>query len=208
LLFSRRRWLRPRRSQSDCVSSHLHVDGGVLAETAARSYKLSRAVSVTPTAHVPPSGRLGVSAAPFSRFALTVPEQTAKESGVPSTTPQAVDARLTRAAIFLVATINAGAASEAAVRSLCGDLASLIRGVGFRELDGGLSCVMGIGSTPGSNFGERRNRKTCTRSAKSAACITPSPPRATFSFISARRAWICVSSSRRESSRGSAPPSR
>jgi porphyrinogen peroxidase len=64
---------------------------------------------------------------------------------VPSTTPQAVDARLTRAAIFLVVTLGAGAEPEAAVRSLCGDLAALVRGVGFRAADGGLSCVMGIG---------------------------------------------------------------
>ncbi len=64
---------------------------------------------------------------------------------MPYTTPQAVDARLTRAAIFLVVTVNAGAEPEAAVRSLCGDLAALVRGVGFRAADGGLSCVMGIG---------------------------------------------------------------
>ena len=63
-----------------------------------------------------------------------------------STSPQAVDARLTRAAIFLVVTLGAGAESEAAARSLCGDLAALVRGVGFRSADGGLSCIMGIGS--------------------------------------------------------------
>ncbi|MGA9824053.1 MAG: Dyp-type peroxidase, partial [Methylocystis sp.] len=57
-----------------------------------------------------------------------------------------VDARLTRAAIFLVVTLGAGADSEAAARSLCGDLAALVRGVGFRSADGGLSCIMGIGS--------------------------------------------------------------
>jgi porphyrinogen peroxidase len=65
---------------------------------------------------------------------------------VPSTTPQAVDVGLTRAAIFLVVTINSGSGPEAVVRGLCGDLASLIRGVGFRASDGELSCVMGIGS--------------------------------------------------------------
>ena len=63
-----------------------------------------------------------------------------------STSPQAVDARLTRAAIFLVVTLSAGAESEAAARGLCGDLAALVRGVGFRATDGGLSCIMGIGS--------------------------------------------------------------
>jgi putative iron-dependent peroxidase len=59
---------------------------------------------------------------------------------------QAVDARLSRAAIFLVATMTPGAEAEAKVRSLSGELGALVRGVGFRSLDGGLSCVMGIGA--------------------------------------------------------------
>ncbi|MFY9837396.1 MAG: Dyp-type peroxidase [Xanthobacteraceae bacterium] len=53
---------------------------------------------------------------------------------------------LTRAAIFLVATINPGNASRAAVRSFCSDLPALLRAVGFRDIEGNLSCVMGIGS--------------------------------------------------------------
>jgi putative iron-dependent peroxidase len=65
---------------------------------------------------------------------------------VPSTTPQPVDARLTRAAIFLVATVNAEPAHEAAVRTLCGDVPALVRAVGFRAPDGRLSCVIGLGS--------------------------------------------------------------
>src|ERR1700735_300027 len=60
--------------------------------------------------------------------------------------PQPVNAPLTRAALFLVATINAGADPRAKVRSLCGDLASLARAVGFRAAEPGLSCVLGIGS--------------------------------------------------------------
>jgi putative iron-dependent peroxidase len=60
--------------------------------------------------------------------------------------PQPVNAPLTRAALFLVATVNPGAHPRAAVRSLCGDLASLVRAVGFRAMDAGLSCVLGIGS--------------------------------------------------------------
>src|ERR1700691_3123657 len=59
---------------------------------------------------------------------------------------QAVNAPLTRAAIFLVATLNPGADSCATLRSFCGDLAALFRAVEFRDLDGGLSCVMGVGS--------------------------------------------------------------
>jgi putative iron-dependent peroxidase len=59
---------------------------------------------------------------------------------------QPVAAPLTRAAIFLVVTINPGLENRAAVRSLCGDLAALLRAVEFRDLEGGLSCVMALGS--------------------------------------------------------------
>ena len=60
--------------------------------------------------------------------------------------PQAVVGTLTRAAIFLVATVNPGGASREAVRSFCGELPALLRAVGFRDIEGNLSCVMGIGS--------------------------------------------------------------
>src|SRR3977135_3612481 len=46
----------------------------------------------------------------------------------------------------LVVTVNAGPASESAMRALCGDLAGLLRAVGFRDLEGRLSCIMGFGS--------------------------------------------------------------
>src|ERR1700691_5117511 len=59
---------------------------------------------------------------------------------------QAVNAPLTRAAIFLVATLNPGADNCATLRSFCGDLSALFRAVEFRDLEGGLSCVMGFGS--------------------------------------------------------------
>ena len=60
--------------------------------------------------------------------------------------PQPIAAPLTRAALFLVATINPGAESAAQVRSLCADLASLTRAVGFRADDACLSCIMSLGS--------------------------------------------------------------
>jgi porphyrinogen peroxidase len=60
--------------------------------------------------------------------------------------PQVVVQPLTRAAIFLVVTINPGTTSRGVVRSLCGDLAGLVRAVGFRDIEGNLSCVMGFGS--------------------------------------------------------------
>jgi putative iron-dependent peroxidase len=65
---------------------------------------------------------------------------------VPTVLSQPVTSTLTPAAIYLVATMQPGAAAEDAVRALCGDLAGLWRAVRFRDLDGGLTCVMGIGS--------------------------------------------------------------
>jgi putative iron-dependent peroxidase len=59
---------------------------------------------------------------------------------------QAVAAPLTRAAIFLVATLNPGPDNLAILRALCGDLAALVRAVEFRDLQGGLSCVIGFGA--------------------------------------------------------------
>lgn len=64
---------------------------------------------------------------------------------MPTAMPQQVTSRLTRAAIFLVVTLRPGAAAAASVRGLCGDLAGLVRAVGFRDLDGGLSCVTAFG---------------------------------------------------------------
>jgi putative iron-dependent peroxidase len=65
---------------------------------------------------------------------------------VSSAVPQPVIAQLTKAAMFLVVTINAGKANEDAVRAMCSDLAGLLRAVGFRDLEGRLSCVMAVGS--------------------------------------------------------------
>ena len=59
---------------------------------------------------------------------------------------QPVAAPLTRAAIFLVVTLNPGVDRRGTVRSFCGDLAALVRAVEFRDLEGSLSCVMGFGS--------------------------------------------------------------
>jgi putative iron-dependent peroxidase len=78
--------------------------------------------------------------------------QISKERGVLSTVPQPVVAQLTRAAIFLVLTVNSGPEHDAAVRRLCGDLAALLRAVGFRDLEGRLSCVMGFGSDAWDRF--------------------------------------------------------
>ena len=60
--------------------------------------------------------------------------------------PQVVSSPLTKAAIFLVVTINPGDGNRTSVLSLCADLSALLRAVGFRDLDGSLSCIMGFGS--------------------------------------------------------------
>jgi putative iron-dependent peroxidase len=61
--------------------------------------------------------------------------------------PQAVLAPLTRAAIFLVVSLKPGLASRATLRGFCAGFSGLVRAVGFRNIEAGLSCVMGIGST-------------------------------------------------------------
>lgn len=63
-----------------------------------------------------------------------------------SVVSQPVFAKITRAAIFLVVTIHDGEDNETTVRGLCGDLSSLLRAVGFRDLEGDLLCVMGFGA--------------------------------------------------------------
>jgi putative iron-dependent peroxidase len=60
--------------------------------------------------------------------------------------PQAVNAPLTRAAIFLIVTLKPGSGPRTIIRSFCADLAAIFRAVDFRDIEAGLSCVMGIGS--------------------------------------------------------------
>jgi putative iron-dependent peroxidase len=68
------------------------------------------------------------------------------ERHVPSPIPQPVASSLAPAAIFLVVTVNDGPQHADAVRGVCADLAGLLRSVGFRDLEGRLSCVMAFGS--------------------------------------------------------------
>lgn len=73
---------------------------------------------------------------------------------------QAVASKLSRAAIFLVATLNNDKDSLNAVRAMCCDLAGFVRAVGFRDLDGGLSCIMGFGSDAWDRlFGDPRPKE-------------------------------------------------
>lgn len=82
---------------------------------------------------------------------------TARMPDVSHPSPQSVVTPLTRSAIFLVVIVNPSIGSRVAVRSLCGDLAALQRAVGFRDINGSLSCVMGFGSDAWDQlFGEPR----------------------------------------------------
>jgi putative iron-dependent peroxidase len=65
-----------------------------------------------------------------------------------NTAPQAqlVLAPLTMSAIYLVVTVHGGEPGDAAMRAMGEDIGALVRSVGFRDLEGNLSCVMGIGS--------------------------------------------------------------
>jgi len=73
---------------------------------------------------------------------MTTPGQ----AGQASALPQPVATPLTPAAIFLVVTVNPGPETETAIRSLCANMANLLRAVGFRDLKGRLSCIVAFGS--------------------------------------------------------------
>src|SRR6201996_8848339 len=60
--------------------------------------------------------------------------------------PQMVAAPLTRAAIFLVVCIRPDRDAYTQVRSFCADFSGLVRAVEFRDIEAGLTCVVGFGS--------------------------------------------------------------
>jgi putative iron-dependent peroxidase len=62
------------------------------------------------------------------------------------TSLQAIDAPLTRSAVFLVCRIAPGTASVDAVRDVLTDLDGLVKTVSFRDTGAGLWCTVGIGS--------------------------------------------------------------
>ena len=60
---------------------------------------------------------------------------------------QSVEAPLSRAAVFLVMAAGDGDQALAGVRDVLGAVGDLVKNVGFRDLGGRLSCVVGIGSS-------------------------------------------------------------
>jgi porphyrinogen peroxidase len=107
--------------------------------------------------------------------------------------PQAVTAPLTRAAIFLVLTIKPGLDNCALVRSLCSDLAALVRAVGFRDIEAALSCVVGFGAEAWDRlFGQPRPLNLHPfREIRAGARHAVSTPGDLLFHIRARRMDLC-----------------
>jgi porphyrinogen peroxidase len=98
-------------------------------------------------AHSGPAGVVGLAMRKDGRVrtdASAAGADAADQAGSPE--PQAVVAPLTGAAIFLVALVAEGAGPQDTVRDLCADIAGLVKAVGFRDLEGHLSCVTGLGA--------------------------------------------------------------
>jgi putative iron-dependent peroxidase len=106
---------------------------------------------------------------------------------------QAVAAPLSRAAIFLVATLNPGSEHRATLRSFCRDLAALLRAVEFRDLEGSLSCVVGFGSDAWDRvFGQPRPAELHPfREIRAGARHAVSTPGDLLFHIRAKRMDLC-----------------
>lgn len=111
----------------------------------------------------------------------------------PIPVPQPVLAPLTRAAIFVVLTIKPERDCYATVRSFYGDLAGLVRAVGFRDIDAELTCVAGVGSDAWDRlFGNPRPAELHPfREIKSANRHAVATPGDLLFHIRAQRADIC-----------------
>ena len=60
---------------------------------------------------------------------------------------QSVEAPLSRAAVFLVMGAGDGDRALAGIRDVLGAVGDVVKNVGFRDLGGRLSCVVGIGAS-------------------------------------------------------------
>ncbi len=67
--------------------------------------------------------------------------------------PQSINAPLSQAAVFLVVTVRADAEAMKHARGVIADIGGLVRTVGFRDLQGRLSCNVGIGSSAWDRLG-------------------------------------------------------
>jgi porphyrinogen peroxidase len=112
----------------------------------------------------------------------------------PPPVPQPVIQVLTSAAVFLVVTVKPDADSRAAVRAFGGDdLPALVRSVGFRDLGGQLSCVMGVGSDAWDKIfgGSRPAELHPFREIKAGPRHAPATPGDLMFHIRAKRMDLC-----------------
>lgn len=106
---------------------------------------------------------------------------------------QQVDAPLSRFAVFLVVTVGSGDAALATARDVVSGLDDLVKTVGFRDLGGRLSCVVGIGSgvwdrlSPAARPAELRPFAAVTGAVHTA----PATPGDLLFHIRAERADLC-----------------
>ena len=121
------------------------------------------------------------------------PNRAPEAAGGMHSIAQPVAAPLTRAAIFLVATLKPSLDHRATVRSFCGDLSALVRAVETRDLEAALSCVMGIGSEAWDRlFGPPRPAKLHPfREIRSGARHAVSTPGDLLFHIRAKRMDLC-----------------
>jgi len=106
---------------------------------------------------------------------------------------QPVSAPLARFAIFLVVALNPGSDNRTTLRSFCGDLAKLLRAVGFRDIEAGLSCVLGFGSEAWDRlFGPPRPAELHPfREIRAGARVAISTPGDLLFHIRAKRMDMC-----------------
>jgi putative iron-dependent peroxidase len=107
--------------------------------------------------------------------------------------PQTVVGPLTRAAIFLVVCIRQDPASYAHLRSFSADLAGLVRAVEFRDVEAGLTCVVGYGSDAWDKiFGQPRPAELHPfRELRAGSRHAVSTPGDLLFHIRARRIDLC-----------------
>jgi porphyrinogen peroxidase len=119
---------------------------------------------------------------------------------------QAVTSPLTRAAVFLVLTIEPG--GEDAVRAVLADVPGIARAIGFRNVEAALSCVVGVGSDAYDRVygGDRPARLHPFAEVAGARHRAPATPGDLFFHIKAEQLDLCfeVASRVTERLRGSA----
>jgi putative iron-dependent peroxidase len=102
-------------------------------------------------------------------------------------------APLSSAAIFLVVTLKTDDDARATLRSFCGDLGGIFRAVEYRNIEAGLSCIMGIGSSAWDRvFGQPRPAELhAFREVRAGARIAVATPGDFLFHIRAKHMDLC-----------------